>query len=632
MSKYTPFALFFLFVVPVLTSCKFNTNNSKEVNVDSKLEEVLLAHDAHSFSNPNEVCVTSMHLDLSVDFESKTLKGFVILRLNNKTKTRTLHLDSRQLNIEKIMLNKQTETKFNLTNDVEYFGQDLEVEIEPTTDSIIIYYSTTPQSEALQWLLPEQTSNKKFPFLFSQSQAILARTWIPCQDSPGIKFTYTATIRTDPHLIALMSAKNGIEKKRDGIYHFEMSQPVSSYLMALTVGDLQFQNLGRNCGVFAEPNMLQKCAWELSDMQRMIDSAEILYGKYAWERYDVVVLPPSFPFGGMENPRLTFATPTIIAGDKSLVSLIAHELAHSWSGNLVTNETWNDFWLNEGFTVYFEQRIMEKIYGKDYEEMLTELGMGELLKTLESLKNEGLNEDTHLFLNLDGRNPDDGLTDVAYEKGRFFLQTIEKAVGREKFDSFLKQYFSENAFKPMNTQRFEQYLDKNLLKGDSNLYAQIQPKKWIYGPGLPENAPIIESKELAKVETQIEVFLNGKMPKLAVEGWTTHHWLHFLRGIRGKVSLEQIENLDFQFHLSKSGNSEILCDWFQLCIETQYKKAYPDIEAFLLRVGRRKFLSPIYDALSHNEQDKIWAKKVFEKAKSGYHSVSTNTIEEILKK
>ncbi|MBO6515976.1 MAG: M1 family metallopeptidase [Bacteroidia bacterium] len=616
----------------IITGCNNNTENPKTVNETDEHITTELAKDAHSFSNPNDVAVTHMHLDLAVDFEQRILHGSVRLDLDNKKDSKTLHLDTRQLHIEKIELDNGEETKYALANDVEYFGQDLAIEILPTTKYVTIYYKTDPAAEALQWLLPEQTSGGEHPFLFSQSQAILARTWVPCQDSPGVKFTYSARITTSPELIALMSAQNGTTKNENGVYEFTMDQPVSSYLLALTVGDLNFQSLGRNCGVYAEPNMVEKCAWEFTDMQSMIDSAEALYGKYAWGQYDVVVLPPSFPFGGMENPRLTFATPTIIAGDRSLVALIAHELAHSWSGNLVTNETWNDFWLNEGFTVYFEQRIMEKVFGTPYEEMETKLGMGGLKHTIARLTEEGNADDTHLYLELDGRNPDDGLTDIAYEKGRFFLQTIEKAVGREKFDAFLKQYFSENAFKPMNTARFEKYLDDHLLKGDTALINAIQPKAWIYGPGLPANAPVPQSIELDKVEEQIEAFMGGKKAsELTTDNWTTHHWLYFLRGLKSKVDTEQLADLDDAFGFTTSGNSEILCDWFQHCIALEYKAAYPSMEKFLTSVGRRKFLTPLYEPLAETEDGLAWARNVYEKAKPGYHAVSKNTIEGILK-
>lgn len=620
-----------LLSLPLLNSCKNNTALNTESSQGSTAESMEVTADAHSFSNPHEVSVRHMHLDLAVDFEKRVLKGSVRLDLDRKTNATVLHLDSRQLNIEKILLNDGSEAEFLLSEDVEYFGQDLAINLKKKTKSVTIFYETDPSAEALQWLKPEQTAGGKHPYLFSQSQAILARTWIPCQDSPGVKFTYSATITTLPDLIALMSAENGQKKTKDGVYSFTMNQPVSSYLLALTVGDLEYEQLGRNCGVYAEPSMLKKCVWEFQDMQSMIDSAEALYGKYAWGQYDVVVLPPSFPFGGMENPRLTFATPTIIAGDRSLVALIAHELAHSWSGNLVTNETWDDFWLNEGFTVYFEQRIMEKIFGKPYEEMQTKLGMGELQHTIERLTRENKVDDTHLYLELTGRNPDDGLTDIAYEKGRFFLQTIEYAVGREKFDVFLKQYFSENAFKSMNTAKFEAYLDKHLLKGDSNLYAKIQPKEWIYGPGLPSSAPNPESGELEKVEVEILKFMNGdQADELLTENWTTHHWLYFLRGLKDKLDVNQVAELDNVFDLTNSGNNEILCDWFQHCIAVQYEPAYDNMESFLTSVGRRKFLSPLYEALVKTEDGKELAKRVYELAKPGYHAVSSNSIEEIL--
>ena len=593
-------------------------------------DPLILQKDDHSFANFNEVRVNHISLDLTVDFDQKVLSGSARLSLNNITETNTLVLDVGDLSVNEIILDNGEATTFSLGKESEIFGQSLSIAIEPTTEWVEIKYATSPEAKALQWLSPEQTLGKEHPFLFSQSQAILARTWVPCQDGPGVKFTYDAKITTDSSLIALMSAENGTTKNADGIYTFKMDQPISSYLLALTVGDLEYQRMGRNSGVFAEPAMLEKSVYELESMQRMIDSAETLYGPYAWEQYDVVILPPSFPFGGMENPRLTFATPTIIAGDRSLVSLIAHELAHSWSGNLVTNETWNDFWLNEGFTVYFEQRIMEKIYGSSYERMLTKLGMGDLVNTIAELEKEGKLADTHLYLELDGRDPDDGLTDVAYEKGRFFLQTVESIVGRERFDSFLRTYFTVNKFKPMNTERFLNYLNDNLLSDEESV--DLGADEWIYGPGLPDNCPEPFSEELDKVESSLAKYNNGLIgaDKLVTDGYTTHHWLYFLRGLRN-LDGNKMTELDAAFSFTETGNSEIACDWFKHVVDQSYKPAYPAMASFLKSVGRRKFLTPIYSRLAATPENKLWAMEVYEFARPSYHSVSYITIDGILK-
>lgn len=615
MSKYLFIALT---LIITFLGCTKNQKNDNFLNKD-----------AHSYANFNDVRIKHLKLDLRVDFSDKTLDGKVDISIENYTKAKQLILDSKDLTIHKVLLEDSIETSFSLGEKSEVFGQPLTVEVEPSTKVVSVYYTTSPDAEALQWLTPEQTLGKVHPFLFSQSQAILARSWVPCQDGPGVKFTYEATIKTDPNLIALMSAENGTTKNENGVYTFKMDQPISSYLLALTVGDLAFASTGRNSGVYAEPAMLEKSVWELNSMQSMIDSAEKLYGPYAWERYDVVILPPSFPFGGMENPRLTFATPTIIAGDRSLVALIAHELAHSWSGNLVTNETWNDFWLNEGFTVYFEQRIMEKIFGKPYEEMLTKLGMGELEATLKNFINEGNSEDTHLYLDLDGRNPDDGLTDVAYEKGRFFLQKLESVVGRERFDLFLKNYFEENKFKPMNTERFIANLNEHLLTPEEEQAVNINA--WVYGPGLPDNALIPYSEELDRVESSIAQYNNNqiKAEEIDISGYTTHHWLYFLRGLKNLDSIKMHE-LDQNFNFTQTGNSEIACDWFKHCIDHQYEEAFPALNDFLIRVGRRKFLTPLYTRLAKSPQNKAWAKEVYQTARNGYHSVSYNTIDEVL--
>ncbi|NNF02651.1 MAG: hypothetical protein HKN22_08190 [Bacteroidia bacterium] len=411
---------------------------------DTNNSPTILKKDHHSYSEPDKVVITNLHLDLDVDFENKILNGRADLNVNNHSGTDKLILDTRGLTIKSVTLEDGKATPFALGADDKHYGSPLTIDISSNTKKVSIEYSTDPKAPALQWLSPAQTRGGVHPFLFTQSQAILARSWLPCQDSPGVKFTYTATVKVPQGLLALMSAENSREKSADGIYKFKMPQPIPSYLMALSIGDLEYRSLGQTAGVYAEPDFVDACAYEFADVQEMINQSEELYGKYRWGQYDIIVLPPSFPFGGMENPRLTFATPTIIAGDRSLVALIAHELAHSWSGNLVTNATWDDFWLNEGFTVYFENRIMEKVYGREYSEMLEQLGLQDLLETIDELGTE--NDDTKLLLELKGRDPDEGLTDIAYEKGRFFLKTVETAVGREKFDAFLNKYFNEFAF------------------------------------------------------------------------------------------------------------------------------------------------------------------------------------------
>ena len=427
-----------------------------------------------------------------------------------------------------------------------------------------------------------------------------------------------------------MSAENDTMLHKDGKYHFNMPQPVSSYLMAIAVGDVRFHSLGKNTGVYAEPVMLGRSVYEFDDMQKMVDAASELYGEYAWGRYDVIVLPPSFPFGGMENPRLTFATPTIIAGDRSLVALIAHELAHSWSGNLVTNETWNDFWLNEGFTMYFENRIMEKLYGREYADMLDELGFNELQETVKEFGDTSA--DTHLFLQLKNRDPDDGMNDIAYIKGQFFLKTIESVVGRERMDVFLKKYFTENAFKSMNTEKFIAYFNTHLINGDAASADKIQLDKWIYGPGIPSNTFRVKSELLEQAAKQARDFVAGKQAKeLDTKNWSTHQWLHFLRNIPEGLQKDQIASLDRKFHFTQSGNCEILCDWFQHTIASDYLPAEAQLEIFLMNVGRRKFLLPLYKALAKTEEGKTFAKKVYVHARPGYHSVAQVTIDDILK-
>lgn len=571
-----------------------------------------------------------LSLRLTVDFERRVLHGTAKVRYHAAAGARQIVLDTRDLQIMSVTRSGKP-VEFVIGSDDPFLGRSLTVPAEPGEGEIVITYSTSPEAAALQWLTPEQTDGKSKPFLFSQSQAILARTWAPVQDSPGIRFTYDAEMTVPKGLLAVMSAENPTTIQEDGSYRFNMPQPIPAYLLALAVGDLRFQAFDVRSGVYAEPSLLEKSIHEFAELPRMIEAAESLYGPYAWGRYDLLVLPKSFPFGGMENPRLTFATPTIIAGDRSLTSLVAHELAHSWSGNLVTNETWNDFWLNEGFTVYFENRIMEKLYGREFADMQRKLGQTGLLETIEELGIES--PDTRLKLHLEGRDPDDGMNDIAYEKGNNLLLVIEAYVGRDRWDAFLKSYFERHAFRTMNTEAFLEELKSGLFGNDPAGYVQLKIDQWVYHPGLPENFPVIESGRFSSVEKQAVLFRSGTpASKLDAAGWSPFEWVHFLQQSPEGLSKDQLKDLDTVFHLSDSKNNEVLYQWMITCLTNGNTSIYPALEKFLGEVGRRKFVKPLFQELVKSNSGLEEAKKIFAGAKENYHSITRETVSEIIQK
>jgi leukotriene-A4 hydrolase len=618
-----------LLIVLSFLACKgeqpaTDTTQTAATATQPAAEQPMAARDPHSYSKPEEVRVEHLALDLDVDFAKKQLSGSATLRVKKvAANATTLVLDTRDLDIRKVTLQPGgAAAQFKLGEAHPIFGRALEIPLNPDTTAVTIEYSSSPNAAALQWLEPPQTAGKKQPFLLSQSQAILARTWVPIQDSPSVRFTYEATVRVPKQLLALMSAENPQAKSADGVYKFQMPQPTSSYLLAIAVGDLEFRSLGATSGIYAEPPVIEKAAREFEDTQKMIAAAEELYGPYRWGRYDLLVLPPSFPYGGMENPRLTFLTPTVIAGDKSLVALIAHELAHSWSGNLVTNATWNDFWLNEGFTTYFEHRITEKLYGREYAEMLWALGVTEVQEELKALDEK----DEHLYVDLTGRDPDEAPT-LVYEKGALFLRLIEETVGREQFDAFLRKYFDTFAFQTMNTRHFLGYLRQNLPGIDQ----KINIDEWVNGPGLPANAPKPQSAAFTRVEAQAKSFAEGATAAaLQTGGWSSHEWVHFVQSLP-VLPAARMKELDARFKFSDSGNMEVLSAWLEKSIDSRYQEAYPAIERFLTIQGRRKFLRPIYEKLMAHPEDVAFAKRVYGTARPTYHPVSQTTIDGIVK-
>ncbi len=633
MMKFLSLFLVALIVSLFIGSCSQESENS-EVIV-SQIDTTLIK-DGHSYSNIEKIRTIHLDLDLDVNFDNKTIYGVARHEMENKG-TDTAIFDIKGLDIQKVTLGKdnEKETDFIIGTDNELLGQPLCVKVEPTTKYVNIYYKTTEKTEALDWLSPELTEGKKFPYMYTQGEAILTRSWIPVQDVPSNRITYSANVKVPKDLMALMSAENPKEKNETGEYHFEMKQPIPSYLIALAVGNLKYKKLGKNCGVYSEPELIPACAYEFVDLPKMIHAAEKIYGKYQWDQYDLIILPYSFPFGGMENPRLTFASPTLLAGDRSMVSVVAHELAHSWSGNLVTNATWDDFWLNEGFTVYFEGRIMEEIYGKEISDILALIEFQELEAEISEIRKGKFPEDTHLKLSLKGRNPDDGMTSIAYVKGAFFLKTLEQKVGRELFDKFMNSYFKSYAFHTITTERFEDFLNKQLLKPN---HISFNTKEWLYKEGIPKNCVKIVSPRFEVVQKLADDFAQGKdifkvkkkKNKITRDKYITQEWLAFIRRLPAKMNPELMRKLDEHLNFKGCGNAEIMTEWYVLGINSGYKDIRPDMEKFLLKVGRRKFLAPIYSTLAKYPEDKEWAQAVFVKAKPHYHFVSSSTVEGLL--
>ena len=606
-----------------LTAC--NNNKTITTNAIAPVKDTI-EKDVHTLSNADSITIKHLDLDIKVSFDKKQISGSATWSIDNKTQQKELKLDTYDLTIDSVFVDGQR-TECKLDSPVKYLGSALHIPILPNTDLVAIYYRTGKNAEALQWLDPQQTLSKKYPFLYTQSESIHARSWIPCPDGPGIRFTYNARVEVPKGMLALMSAENPQQVNDSSVYHFKMENPVPAYLMALAVGDIAFRKIDERTGVYAEQSMIDKARYEFEDVGKMVSTAEKLYGPYRWGRYDVLVLPPGFPIGGMENPRLTFCTPTVIAGDRSLVSLIAHELAHSWSGNLVTNATWNDFWLNEGFTDYFERRIMEAMMGKDYSDMLWELGYQDLVEEVKNAKDP---RDTWLKLDLKGRSSEDGLTDIPYEKGAAFLRLIEVNVGRDTFDAFLNKYFNEHAFKSINTEQFLAYLRANLIKGNSTLEKNIDINAWVYGPGIPANCPRIYPERFKKVDSARTAFENGKAAvQLATQNWSTYEWLQFLRNLPKPLSLAQMKDLDSAFHFTQSGNSEIADLWFVMAVAANYEPAYLAMEQFLSSVGREKFLEPLYGEMINRGKADM-AKRIYTKYRGNYHPLAQAVLDKLV--
>lgn len=597
-------------------------------------------HDAFSAARPQEARVTHVSLDLLADFAARTLAGTARLTVARAPGAREIALDTKGLTVLGVTGSGNAPLPYVLGEPHPVTGRALTITLPAAEGdagaplTIAIRYRTSPDAGALQWLPPALTAGKQHPYLLSQGQAILTRTWIPTQDTPAVRQTFDAAITAPAPLHVLMSAESltpdGVPSEAGRVFRFRMTQPIPSYLITIAIGDIARREIGPRTAVFAEPSVVDAAAKEFADLEKMLVAAESLYGPYRWDRYDLLVLPPSFPYGGMENPRLTFLTPTVIAGDRSLVSLVAHELAHSWSGNLVTNATWRDFWLNEGFTSYIELRIMEALYGPERAAMLESLERDGLLAELKELG--ATSPATRLHLTEAGQDPDANLSNIAYSKGAAFLRMLEHGVGRERLDAYLRGYFDRHAFTSLTTQEFLADLREHLLKGDRELEGRLRIKEWLFEPGLPQNVPPVRAPAFEGVTAAAKAFVaDGDVAALPAASWSTPEWLKFLGALPADLPRERMDALDRRFELTAATNSEVLFAWLQLAVQRQYDPAVPALERFLTTQGRRKFVQPLFAALVKTEWGRPIARRIYERARPAYHPVTAAAVDAVMK-
>ncbi len=596
--------------------------------------------DIFSFANTTQFVTRHLHLDLDVDFEAQALRGSATLQLERLDDDASrIVLDTRDLDIADVSFlvdgGRRVDTRHSLGDRDDKLGAPLTVEVPTelageTLLSLRIGYGTRPESTALMWLPARLTAGGEHPLVFSQSQSIHARSWVPLQDTPAVRITYSATIRTPQELVAVMSADNDPDAERDGEFSFEMPQPIPSYLLAIAVGNLGFAELGDRTGVYTEPELLEESAWEFADTQAMLESAEAMFGPYQWGRYDILILPPSFPYGGMENPRLSFLTPSLIAGDRSLVAVVAHELAHSWSGNLVTNATWRDIWLNEGWTTYLEYRLMQEVFGMERAEEENVINYEELLDNFERIdpKYQGLAPKTALG------DPDYAQGIIPYHKGNLFLQYLEQSFGREVFDAFITQYFDAHAWEVITSEQFLDYLDTELLSADPGKVSRAKAEQWLYEPRLPEDAIIPRAATLEQAGQLAVLWSSGEIDidRLPADDWSPHATIHFIDNLAADLPADKLADIDAALGLSDTRNAEIARTWFTQVAARGYRPAYGQLGRYLKRYGRARLIVPIYAALAGNGEDEELARELFAAARENYHPQTVGFIESTLER
>ena len=577
--------------------------------------------DPHSHTDLTQPRQKHLVWKAEVDFAARTIRATATLRFDGGGAP--VDLDSRGLAVESVTSVDGRPLVFELGPSEPILGERLRITLAPGVDTCVIRYRTGPDASALQWLEPEQTAGGKAPFLYSQCQAIHARSVVPLQDTPRLRITYEAELTVPAALRGLMAAGAVDREVRSdkAVERYRMDEPIPPYLFAFAVGDLASRDIGPRSRVWAEPSVVVGAAHEFAGVDRMLTSAEALFGPYPWGRFDLLVLPPSFPYGGMENPRLTFLTPTLLTGDRSLVNVVAHELSHSWTGNLVSNATAEDFWLNEGFTVFAERRILEVLEGPEMVALHAAVGRQALDEAVANFRDRP--QLTRLRTRLQGVDPDDAFSQVPYEKGFLFLRALEDAVGREAFDRFLKKYMDTFRFQSVTTEELLELIRTEL----PGALEAVNAPKWIDGEGVPAGAPVARSSRLEAVEA-----LKTELPPPAAKEWSPWEWQVYLNHLPRPSPPELLTALDQRFRLTEAPNPEVLVAWLTVAIRSGYPPAVRRAETLLGEVGRMKYLKPLYAALIAGPGTRSLAEAWAQRYRRRYHVIAAAGVESLLRK
>jgi aminopeptidase N len=582
--------------------------------------------DPTSYTDLTQGRIKHIDFHIQADFSSRILDIEATYQLQQAIQG-SLFLDTFKLEMKDAHVNgRKLEWEFDKSDDV--LGRRLYLKNLDNESSFTLKFRTSPEARALQWMNASQTAGGKHPFLFSQCQASNARSVFPCQDTPSVRFTYSAEVEVPKELTAVMAAEQVQASKGSGKFSFKMPQPIPSYLFAIAVANLEFRELGPRTGIYAEPETIEAAAWEFAETEKTMVEAEKLLGPYLWGRYDMVVLPPSFPFGGMENPRLTFLTPTAILGTRGQANLVTHELAHAWTGNLVTNATWQDFWLNEGWTTYAEQRVTEILEGKDVVDLNA---VYDEKRTFEIMHRAGMDSPaTCLKVPANDEKDGDSMTSqLAYTKGCFFLKECEYAVGRERFDAFIQKYMKSFQFKSITTEQFLDFLKAELPE----VFKKVDVETWIYKPGMPDTWHKPKSHLYDEVGKALVDLEQGRLPtKEQVKDWHRYQMLSFLQGLPKTLPVENCKKLEDILELEKRNDDYFYAYYYAVCIASGYQEIMPRVEKFFEKIGRMLYLMPVARAMMETEWSRGLIRPLFERVRERHHPVTVAMMDMLLKK